>query len=210
MIILGFSGFIGSGKNTAAKFLITEHGFQQESFAGSLKDVISSIFGWDRELLEGLTDESRTWRNEIDPWWASRLNIPNLTPRWVMQNLGTDVLRNHFHNEIWIASVENKLQKSKENVIVSDVRFPNEAESIKRLGGLVIRIKKGIEPEWYNLALQVNSSSDRDAKEKLDKFNVHSSETSLVGYSYDYTICNDGTIEELYNKLDSILLEIRK
>ena len=49
-MILGVTGFIGSGKDTVADYLCTFHGYKRISFAASLKDAIASIFGWDREI----------------------------------------------------------------------------------------------------------------------------------------------------------------
>ena len=89
MSIVAICGFIGSGKNTAADYLVSDCKFVRASFASSLKDAVSSVFGWDRELLEGITEESRLWRENVDIWWSERLNIPNLTPRWVLQHWGT-------------------------------------------------------------------------------------------------------------------------
>ena len=152
-MIIGLVGFIGSGKNSAAEYLIAAYNFRQESFASSLKDTLSCIFGWDRNKLEGITIEDRIWRDQIDTWWAQRLNIPELTPRKMMQQVGTDLFRNYFHNDIWVASLENKLQKYSENVVITDCRFPNEIETIRKLGGVIVRIKEGIEPEWFNDAL---------------------------------------------------------
>ena len=100
MTIIAICGFQGAGKDTLANILIEKYGFVKLSFAGSVKDVASCIFGWDREMLEGTTQESRKQREVIDEWWAKRLNIPHLTPRWVLQNFGTDLFRNHFHPEI--------------------------------------------------------------------------------------------------------------
>jgi cytidylate kinase len=90
-MLISITGFIGSGKDTVANYLTTNHGFKKESWAGSLKDAVSNVFGWDRELLEGTTKYSREWREEIDPWWSERLAIPHLTPRWILQQWGTDV-----------------------------------------------------------------------------------------------------------------------
>ena len=112
-MIIGITGFIGSGKDTIADYLVTFHGYKRISFAGTLKDAVSSVFGWDRELLEGTTATSRKWREQVDPWWAERLNMPELTPRWILQYWGTEVCRNGFHNDIWVASVENQLRKAK-------------------------------------------------------------------------------------------------
>ena len=132
-MIIGFVGFIGSGKDTAADYLVNFHGFRRDSFASTLKDAVSNIFGWDRTLIEGRTTESREWRDQVDTWWAERLNMPNLTPRWILQQWGTEVIRNGFHNDIWIASLENKMRKTHDNVVITDVRFPNEIKAIKKI-----------------------------------------------------------------------------
>ena len=102
-MIIVIAGLIGSGKDTTADYLVNVHGFRKESFAGSLKDAVSDIFGWDRVLLEGQTQHSREWREQIDEWWSERLEQPKLTPRWVLQYVGTDVMRKWFHNDIWVS-----------------------------------------------------------------------------------------------------------
>ena len=79
-MIIGVVGSIGSGKDTVADYLANFHSFRRESFAASLKDAVSVIFGWDRTLLEGRTKESREWREQQDEWWTKRLGI-NITPR---------------------------------------------------------------------------------------------------------------------------------
>ena len=84
-MIIGITGLIGSGKDTAADYLCTVHGFKRMSFAGTLKDAVAAVFGWDRELLEGSTKASREWREQVDEWWANRLGIPDLTPRYILQ-----------------------------------------------------------------------------------------------------------------------------
>ncbi len=133
-MIIGFVGFIGSGKDTAADYLVNFHGFRRDSFANTLKDAVSAVFGWDRVLLEGRTTEAREWREQVDPWWADRLGMPNLTPRWILQHWGTEVCRQGFHDDIWIASLENKMRKTTDNIVISDVRFPNEIKAIHSAG----------------------------------------------------------------------------
>jgi hypothetical protein len=203
-MIIGICGFIGSGKDTIADYLVNFNGFRRESFANSLKDAVSYVFGWDRTMLEGRTKEAREWREQIDPWWAERLGMPHLTPRWVLQYWGTEVARKSFHNDMWIASLENKLRTSKDDIVISDCRFPNEIKSIKAAGGIVIRVVRGPEPEWYSIAKNANKGAPI-AQELLKEFGVHASETAWVGTKFDAVLDNNGTIDELFQQIKTIV-----
>lgn len=200
-------GFIASGKDTAADYLVNYHQFRRESFATTLKDVVSIMFGWDRTLVEGRTKESREWREQVDTWWANRLGIPHFTPRWVLQHLGTNALRQHFHNDIWIACLENKLRKTRDNIVISDVRFENEIKAIHSAGGIVIRIKRGEDPSWFNDAALANKG-DTFAQFRLNQLKVHPSESSWVGLPIDNTIHNDSTIDNLFKQIKNQLLDL--
>ena len=100
MKIVAICGFQGSGKDTLASILIEKYGYKKLSFAGAVKDVASVVFSWDRKMLEGDTKESREWREKVDEWWSKKLGLPNLTPRYILQQFGTDLFRNHFHKDI--------------------------------------------------------------------------------------------------------------
>lgn len=208
-MIIGISGYIGSGKDTVADYLTTFKGFKRMSYAGPLKDAVASIFNWDRDMLEGTTKSSREWRDQVDPWWAERLDIKHLTPRWVLQQWGTEVGRRAFHDDIWIASIENQLRTTKDNVVISDCRFPNELKSIKRTGGITIRVSRGDNPVWHDAAMTFSkgyySSGYKEAMEILESHNVHASEYSSVGLEYDYYVDNNGSIDDLHKKVDSII-----
>jgi hypothetical protein len=208
-MIIGFVGFIGSGKDTAADYLVNFHGFRRDSFANTLKDAVSAVFGWDRVLLEGRTKEAREWREQVDTWWAERLNMPNLTPRLMLQLWGTEVCRNGFHDDIWIASLENKMRKTKDNIVISDVRFPNEIKAIHNAGGLVVRIRRGNDPEWYNDAVNMNAGRSNMSwlisKSRIEKLGIHASETAWVGGEIDHVVSNDGSIDDLFTQLRNLL-----
>jgi hypothetical protein len=208
-MIVGITGRIGSGKDTIADYLCTTHGFRRMSFAGSLKDAVASVFGWNREMLEGTTQASREWREQVDPWWSERLGMPHLTPRWVLQYWGTEVCRQNFHNDIWVASVENKLRQTTDNVVITDCRFPNELFAIKNAGGKTIRVERGNQPSWYEYAVEFQKGERHFgwaiARDRLEKAGIHASEYSSVGLKYDFVIANNGTIDELHSKVKSII-----
>ena len=209
-MIIGFVGFIGSGKDTAADYLVNTHGFRRDSFANTLKDAVSAVFGWDRVLLEGRTKEAREWREQVDTWWAERLNMPKLTPRWILQYWGTEVCRNSFHDDIWIASLENKMRKTSDNIVISDVRFPNEIKAIHNAGGIVVRVKRGADPEWYDAAVSVNQGPNGNAtwslsKAVLNQLKIHASETAWVGGEIDHTVWNNASIDELFDQIKNLV-----
>ncbi len=211
-MIVGFVGFIGSGKDTAADYLVNFHGYRRDSFANTLKDAVACVFGWDRVLLEGRTKEAREWREQVDIWWAERLNMPNLTPRLMLQLWGTEVCRNGFHDDIWIASLENKMRKTTDNIVISDVRFPNEIKAIHNAGGIVVRIKRGDDPEWYDAAVSVNAGPNGNAtwslsKALLNQLKIHASETAWVGGAIDHTVYNDTTIDALFEQIKNLVVD---
>jgi len=208
-MIIGICGFIGSGKDTIADYLVNLHGFRRESFANSLKDAISYIFGWDRVMLEGRTKQSREWREQVDPWWSNRLGI-EVTPRLMLQLWGTEVCRRGFHDDIWIASLENKLRNSTDDVVISDCRFPNEIKSIRDAGGIIIWVKRGELPNWYNWALSANQGETGNmtwaiSKHNLEKAGIHASETAWVGTKFDYTIENNGSLDDLFDQIKNLV-----
>ena len=210
-MIIGICGLIGAGKDTIADYLVNIHQFRRESFANSLKDAVAHVFNWERELLEGRTKQSREWREQPDPWWSTRLG-QTITPRWVLQYWGTEVCRKSFHDDIWIASLENKIRNSRDDIVISDCRFPNEIKAIKAAGGIVIRVVRGPEPVWFELARTVNQGPTRNtawrlSKNELEKHNVHASETAWIGTEFDAVIDNneDG-MDNLFQQVKNLVV----
>ena len=211
-MIIGLCGFQSSGKDTIADYLVKEYGFKRLSFASAIKDILSILFGWSRDKLEGLTKEDREWREQVDPWWSKRLDMPNLTPRWVLQYWGTEVCRQGFHDDIWIAALENRLRQRTGHTVISDVRFPNEVTAIRNAGGAIIWIQRGTLPEWYDCALTENTTA-WDQQWLLEDANtlmpqkyptVHKSEWAWVGTTFDALVDNNGSVEELYMQLKNL------
>jgi hypothetical protein len=193
-MIIGICGLKGSGKNTIGDYLKDKYNFKLLSFAGILKDVISIIFGWDRNMLEGITEEDRKIRETKDEWWSKRLGI-DCTPRWVMQNLGTDVIRKYFNDNIWIYAMEKEMEKY-ENVVITDVRFTNEIEFLLSKNALLIYVEREEPQEWFHDLTKVPKE-------------LHISEWSWIKYKPEICVNNKGTLEELYveivNKLEKYI-----
>lgn len=203
-MIISITGLIGSGKSTVADYLVSKHEFVEVSFAGTLKDAVSAVFGWDRELLEGKTVESREWREQIDQWWADKLNMPNLTPRLILQLWGTEVCRKCFHDDIWVTSLENKLKNLKSNIVISDCRFPNEFAALRNVNAAIVKVQRGADPDWISDALAENSG-DELASTRLTDLGIHVSERAWIGANFDIVIDNNSTKEDLYKQVDNLL-----
>ena len=201
-MIIGVCGLIGSGKDTIADYLVNIHEFRRDSFASTLKDACAAVFGWDRDMLEGRTRSSREWREQRDEWWSQRLGM-EITPRYILQHWGTEVCRRGFHDDIWIASLENKIRNTRDDVVISDCRFPNEILGIRQAGGYVIRVTRGPDPEWFQCA-QLNPNKMPDLWPK-----IHSSEWSWAETKFDRVIDNNGTLDELYAQINDLVRDLR-
>ena len=184
--IIGITGRKFNGKDTIANYLRDNYDYHQIAFAEPLKESCRVLFGFTEEQLYGSLKETS------DPNWY------NLTPRQVFQYMGTDIMRNQmtglspeFEDKFWLKCLENKIKKilseyPNDCIVISDVRFPNEVEMIKKLGGTVIRVK-------------------RPNIENNNTFSAHASENMIDELSVDYELINDTTREELYDKTKHII-----
>lgn len=186
--IIALVGFAGAGKDTLANCMVS-YGYTKVSFAGILKDITAIIFGWDREMLEGSNPISRIWREKVDEWWSNKLNMPHLTPRWVLQHIGTDLFRKHFHEDIWTACIEKKIYNL-DKVVITDCRFPNEIEMVKKYGGKIIHVHRHNYPFWFWPFKNKLSEPPKD---------VHPSEYEWIQIDFDMEFAND---EEGFDKIN--------
>jgi hypothetical protein len=168
-MLIGVSGKKRAGKDTAGKFLVEDHGFKAMAFAEPLKEAAKIIFGWTEEHVNGRLKEV------IDPFWG-------FSPRWALQHMGTEAMRKVIDDQIWVKATMRKalpLVKAGGNVVITDVRFPNEANAIREAGGQLWRV-------------------ERQGLETSD----HASETALDDFGpWDKVIENHGTIANLYTSV---------
>ena len=189
-MIIGLVGFIGSGKGTVGDILVRDHQYTKFAFADALKDAVATIFMWPRGLLEGDSNASRAFRERVDPWWSMKLGY-EVTPRLILQKFGTEACRNGIADNIWIAALEKRMQ-GYEDVVISDVRFPNEINFVRSVGGVIVRVRRGEDP----------------SHEEISK--MHISETAWNAFPPDYTIHNDKDIEGLKGCVGTLLTNAEK
>jgi hypothetical protein len=194
-MVIGICGLISSGKDTIADYLIKNHNFHKISFADKLKDSVSAMFSWDRELLDGKTNESRAWREEVDAYWTSETGR-TITPRLVLQEFGTECMRNGFYDGIWVSLTKKKIIENPHmNFVLPDTRFPNEAKMLYEIGGEVWRVKRGQDPAWFSEYQELG----------VEPTDVHPSEWAWAQTKFKHIIINDGTITELKDQVRDLL-----
>ena len=186
-MLIGVVGLIGSGKGTVADRLEQKHGFRKDSFAKSLKDAVSFMFNWDREMLEGKTESSRHWREQPDKFWSEKFGKA-VTPRWVMQYFGTEVMRGQMLDTIWIDSCLMRYNGTP--TVIADTRFKNELKMIQKSGGKLILVKRGELP----------------SVEEMQQKGAHKSEWDWMGWNFDFVIENNSGKDDLYAKIDALIV----
>ena len=231
--LIGISGKIGSGKDTVGSILQdysddNAEDYQIKKFATKLKEIAALLIGCDvsdfedREFKEkplgkdwivhwykdnkGRKSLTRTALEAVNHEDAATTGQDMLTPRRLLQLLGTEAGRNIIHPNIWvnalfadypkIVDIDDKGLDVYESWIITDVRFPNEAQAIKDRGGVVIRVNRPLE----------RLGNSKLPKLKHTSISQHPSETALEDYNFDYVIDNEGDIDELIEKVKQLKL----
>ena len=194
-MIIGICGLIGSGKGTVADVLV-EQGYKKVSFADKLKDGVAAMFGWDRTMHEGDTDDSRSWREEEDVFWTEETGR-TITPRIVLQEFGTECMREGFHNGVWVSLLKKHVIDNPGYYVVPDVRFRNEQNMIRDLGGEIWQVKRGKDPEWFARAIFDNNNPE--TSNLMSGYDVHESEYKWIDVNtrFDCILNNNSTLLDL-------------
>lgn len=203
-MLIGLVGFINCGKGTVGDILERDYGYTSFSFADAVKDSVANIFVWPRGLLEGDTEVSREFREKEDPWWSEKLGY-RVTPRLMLQKMGTEACRQNIADNIWIAALEKRIN-GYEDVVIKDVRFPNEIDFIRSAGGIIVRVKRGEEPYWYYDAMSTNTIGIN----VMDDYDIHYSEWAWIGQKTDHVIENEGTQDHLKENVRKLLTKYEK
>ena len=160
--VIGIAGKARTGKDTVAEFIISANGGYRYSFADPLRAMLVPL-GIDMN----------------DPYWRARKELPipaiGVSPRRLMQTLGTEWGREMVHPDIWVSLARQRLLDRGPGMIIPDVRFDNEAKWVRKVGGLIIHL-------------------ERPGVEEVEQ---HSSEDGVSVEMSDLTIKNDGTLDQL-------------
>jgi hypothetical protein len=179
-MIVGLGHKARTGKDTVAAYLNQEHAFVRVAFADALKTACQTIFGLTQEQVNGADKEA------IDPFW-------NATPRDILQRVGTECLRRGYRDDVWVKALERRVKSFVSqgvSIVVTDVRFPNEANAVKQWGGTLVRVDRKTAPT-------IGGAS-------------HASEVSLANYTgWDGVLKNDGTLEELRDKVRQLVARVQ-
>lgn len=195
--IIAITGEARSGKDTASGYLQKMYGYERFAFADPMKDILCTTLGIDLETLDAFKNNPTTHSVTGDFFYISNISSDldytftefSTDMRKILQRFGTDSMKKYFGNDVWASLLISRAHLwGCSKVVVSDLRYLNEYEvlqmSCEKL--TVIRIHK----------------------EGTNKNDTHSSEQELNKIPADYEISNNGSIQDLQNKLNKILSEV--
>lgn len=175
--ILGLSGYARSGKDTVADCLVAEYGYTKLSFAQPMKQSL--------EKLDPIIDVDGHYMHlatavHLIGWENLKAISTEIRP--LLQRMGTEVGREMFGANFWVEQAIKQIPNGAK-VVFADVRYPNEADAIRQLGGTIWRIQRN----------------------GCQAANEHTSEHALDTYTFDQTITNNETIEQLCKKVTQLV-----
>jgi len=204
MALIGINGKIGAGKDTVGMMIQAltgegrwasdpigyakayagrpnlKGGYRIKKFAGPLKQIASILTG----IPVARFEDQEFKMSSLGPEWGG------MTVRSFLQLLGTEAIRGGIHDNAWLNATFVDYEPSS-NWIITDMRFPNEMDAIKVRGGATILVVRPSERAQEDGAIP------------------HSSETALDGATFDYTIVNNGTLQQLLYKVIAVLADLK-
>lgn len=181
MVDVGLMGFARSGKDSVGAVLIS-HGYRKVSFATPMRRMLA--------LLNGSVETPNGFMPLMDAlylfggWEGLKEHVPSV--RGLLQRLGTSVGREYLGENFWVDLAFKDLKFS-ESYVFTDVRFPNEAEAIRARGGVILEVRRP----------------------GVGAVNGHVSESALSGFVPDYVIHNDGSLDDLTDRVGEFLWKIQ-
>ena len=169
-MIIGLSGYAQSGKDTVADYLMAEHGFIRRAFADNIRRML-----YDVNPMIG--HEPLQVKVDVDGWDKAKQDP---IVRRMLQVLGVSA-RENIHQDVWINAALDRVLNDR--IVITDVRFINEAEAIRNRGGEIWRV----------------------VRPGVNAVNSHVSETQLDNYKFDQYLVNDGSITDLHNQVLNLI-----
>lgn len=175
---IGLSGWARSGKDTVADYLVDTHGYTKMSFAAPMKEAMYRLNP--RITVNEITNTALRVGIDVYGWDGIKERSPDV--RGLLQRFGTEVGREMFGQDFWVnAAIKDIPDGAK--AVFSDVRYPNEADAIRKLGGKVWRVlRPGVGPA-----------------------NEHASEHALNDYNFDKVIDNSSSINGLHSQVEALV-----
>jgi hypothetical protein len=175
--LIGLHSRASGGKDTVAAHLVERHGFVQVAFADAVYRGLATMFGVEESQLRARKEEPRAW-------------FFGRAPRYLLQTLGTEWGRELVHPDLWVYIVKSEVERRRatncRGVVISDVRYDNEADYVRNAGGQIWLIVR----TWKLLVRE------------------HSSERGIATHGPDRGLLNDGTIEDLRARVDLLIEQL--
>lgn len=174
-LLIGLAGRARSGKDTVAERLSAGYGLQRLALADPIKDAVAAMLGVERVVLDAYPKEM-----EIADLGAS--------PRKLFQTLGTEWGRETIGRDMWLTLIGRRWrhvirQPHFSGVVITDVRMSNEVAWVRNNGGVIIHVER----------------------EARDQVRPHVSELPLPVLNGDFRLSNNGTLDELYQRVDDLM-----
>lgn len=178
-MIIGVTGFARSGKDTIGQYLVERWDFRRVAFADAVREAVYTL---NPDVYSEAEDTWETVQYIVDTIGWDRAKTEFGEIRRLLQVMGTEVGRMMLGPNVWVHIVDKKMMKlGVDDYVITDVRFENEADFVRDLGGIVVRVTRS----------------------GVEAINQHSSE--VIDFDWDFEIQNDGTLDELYAQIDNLL-----